>query len=105
MFKVGDRVKILGRGVRDGWVKGMDEMIGTVGTVTEVVDSDTYRINDGFLFASDEIADANEIVKKNLFKLLQDISYGFEKYAEELEDESDFWKPWSEMHKYISDNL
>ena len=41
--------------------------------------------------------------KKKMLDMLQEVSYGFEKYAEELEDEADFWEPWSEMQKYISD--
>ena len=46
--------------------------------------------------------DMNNEIKKKLLDLLQEISYGFEKYEEELEDDGDFWEPWSKMHKYIS---
>ena len=44
-------------------------------------------------------------IKKKLLDLLQDISYGFEKYEEVLEDDGDFWEPWSKMHKFISDAI
>ncbi len=45
----------------------------------------------------------DEKTKKELLSMLQDISYGFDKYAEDLEDEGDFWEPWSRMHKFLSD--
>lgn len=44
----------------------------------------------------------NNETKKKLLDLLQEISYGFEKYEEELEDDGDFWEPWSKMHEFIS---
>lgn len=41
-------------------------------------------------------------MKKELLNLLQEISYAFDEYAENIEDDSSFWKAWSKMHKYIS---
>ena len=41
--------------------------------------------------------------KKNLLDLLQNISYGFDEFTSDLEDDSLFWESWSEMHKYISE--
>jgi len=41
--------------------------------------------------------------KEKLLDMLQEIAYGFDEYESDLEDDGDFWRPWSAMHKYISE--
>ena len=45
-----------------------------------------------------------EQVKKKLLDLLQEISYAFDSYSEYPEGDGEFWRAWSAMQKYISDN-
>lgn len=41
--------------------------------------------------------------KEHLLNLLQDISYGFDAYQDDIENEGyEFWGAWSAMHQYIS---
>ena len=40
--------------------------------------------------------------KQKLLDMLLDISYGHEKAWENLEDDGEFWKAWSDMHKSVS---
>lgn len=75
MFKIGDKVKIIGKapvpvGFRDpGWATGMSEFIGMISTISEIYDGGRYRLKDNSYTWSEVWIAPNDNVEEELLLL------------------------------------
>lgn len=103
MLKIGDNVRVIGK-CAEGWVSDMDDMIGNIYKIEDF--DDGYWVIDGFLFYSEELEKVPDINdnKMELKKLLRKLSDGFNEYKVSG-SESDFWKLYYSIRKYIEEIL
>lgn len=75
MFKIGDKVKIIGKapvpvGFQDsGWATGMSEFIGMISTISEIYSGGRYRLKDNSYTWSEVWITSNDNVEEELLLL------------------------------------
>ena len=75
MFKIGDKVKIIGKapvpvGFQDpGWATGMSEFIGMISTISEIYSEGRYRLKDNSYTWSEVWITSNDNVEEELLLL------------------------------------
>lgn len=108
MIRVGDTVRVVGRGEH---VRSIDDIVGNTYKVESI--EEPYCIVNGYLFYREELEKVESEHKEKLLELLHDVSDGFMKYDANVsmkyevdpEDSEYFWHPFEKLQHYIEEYL